>query len=132
MDSGRDWYQSLRKPSWAPPARLFGPVWMALYAVIIVSFGTVFGQAVLGRVPGAIVWPFVVNLAANFAFTPLQFGLRNNMMALADIVIVLISLVWALVAVFPYLPWVAAVNVPYLLWISFAALLQAAITYLNR
>jgi len=132
MDSSRDWYQSLSKPSWAPPARLFGPVWMVLYAIIIVSFVTVFSQAASGQLPSAIVWPFVVNLAANFAFTPLQFGLRNNMMALADIIIVLASLAWAMVAVFPYLPWVTAVNVPYLLWVSFATLLQAAITYLNR
>ena len=68
------WYSQLIKPSWAPPSRLFGPVWTVLYAIIAVSFGTVFYKTFTGKLPWIIALPFALNLIFNFAFTPLQFG----------------------------------------------------------
>lgn len=127
-----NWYQTLVKPSWAPPSWLFGPVWTVLYAIIAVSFGTVFYQAATKKLPWAVVLPFILNLIFNFAFTPLQFGLKNNLLAAIDIVLVLATLVWALVLIYPHLKWVAWVNIPYLLWVCFATILQLTITYLNR
>lgn len=127
-----NWYQTLIKPSWAPPSWLFGPVWTALYAIIAVSFGTVFYQAATRKLPWVVALPFILNLIFNFAFTPLQFGLKNNLLAAIDIVLVLITLIWALVVVYPHLKWVTLVNVPYLLWVCFATVLQLTITYLNR
>lgn len=126
------WYQALVKPSWAPPAAVFGPVWTVLYAIIAVTFGTVFYKAVTKEIPAAVALPFVLNLVFNFAFTPLQFGLRSNFLAAIDILLVLGTLVWALVAVYPHLRWVAYANIPYLLWVCFATVLQLTITYLNR
>jgi tryptophan-rich sensory protein len=38
---------------------------------------------------------------------------------------------WALYAVYAYVPWVSYVNIPYLVWVSFATVLQLTITYLN-
>lgn len=131
MRSGSRWYQTLVKPSWAPPSWLFGPVWTVLYLIILVSFGTVFRLALAGDLPGIVVLPFVLNLIFNFAFTPLQFGLRNNLLALIDIVLLLASLIWALASISSYVRWVALANVPYLLWVSFATVLQATITTLN-
>ena len=43
------WYSQLIKPTWAPPSWLFGPVWTVLYAIIAVSYGTVFYKAELYR-----------------------------------------------------------------------------------
>lgn len=36
------WYDSLLKPSWAPVAEVFQPVWIILYVIIFISFGAVF------------------------------------------------------------------------------------------
>jgi len=94
-----DWYRQLIKPSWAPPSWLFGPVWTVLYTIIAVSFGTVFYKAFTGKIPLVITLPFVSNLIFNLAFTPLQFGLRNNLLAAADIILVLVTLIWAIVAI---------------------------------
>jgi tryptophan-rich sensory protein len=126
------WYQTLIKPSWAPPAWLFGPVWTVLYAIIAVTFGTVFYKAFTGKLPWMVALPFALNLVFNFAFTPLQMGLKNNLLASIDIVLVLGTLIWALVAIWPHVRWVAYVNIPYLLWVSFATVLQLTITYLNK
>jgi tryptophan-rich sensory protein len=130
-----NWYSQLIKPAWAPPSWLFGPVWTVLYAIIAISFGTVFYKTFTGKLSWVIALPFVLNLIFNFAFTPLQFGLKNNLLAAVDILLVLGTLLWALYAVWHAsvdLRWVVYVNIPYVLWVSFATVLQLTITYLNR
>jgi len=126
-----NWYSTLLKPEWAPPAWLFGPVWSVLYTIIAVSFGYVFYLYLKGVVPFWVVLPFILNLIFNVAFTPLQFGLQNNLLASIDILLVLSTMIWAGIAIYPLLPWVVYVNIPYLLWVSFASVLQLTITYLN-
>ena len=101
-----NWYQTLIKPSRAQPSWLFGPVWTVLYAIIVVTFGTVFYKVATGKLPCIVALPFALNLIFNFAFTPLQFGLKNNLLAAIDIVLVLGTLIWALFAVWPHLRWV--------------------------
>lgn len=130
-----NWYSQIIKPSWAPPSWIFGPVWSVLYALIAISFGTVFYKAFTKQVPWMVALPFILNLIFNFAFTPIQFGLRNNLLAAIDILLVLGTLVWALYAVWhasPDLRWIVYTNIPYLLWVTFATCLQLTITYLNR
>ena len=129
-----NWYSQLIKPSWAPPGWLFGPVWSALYAIIAVTYGTVFYKAYKGELSRLVALAFVLNLVFNFAFTPIQFGLRNNLLASLDILFVVGTLTWALVAVWKAsadLRWVVYANIPYLLWGLFATALQLTITVLN-
>lgn len=130
-----NWYSQLIKPNWAPPSWLFGPVWTVLYAIIAISFGTVFYKAFTKEIPWTVALPFVLNLVFNFSFTYFQFTLKNNLLASIDILLVLGTLVWALVLVWhvvPQLRWVAYINIPYVLWVAFASYLQLTITYLNR
>ena len=127
-----NWYSQLLKPSWAPPSYLFGPVWTILYILIAISFGTVFINAANGKIPWIVALPFILNLVFNFAFTYFQFGLENNLLAAIDILLILITLIWAIVAIYPHIQWVAYIQIPYLLWVSFATVLQLTITYLNK
>lgn len=124
-------YAEWIQPSWAPPAWVFGPVWSVLYLLIAVSFGYVFFKVFQGEIPKLVAVPFVLNLIANFSFTPIQFGLQNLPLAAVVIVIVLLTIPWAMWAVWPYSKWVALAQIPYLLWVSFATVLQLTITYLN-
>jgi len=129
-----NWYSQLIKPSWAPPSWLFGPVWTVLYVIIALSFGKVFWMAAKKEIAMITALPFALNLIFNFAFTPLQFGLKNNLLAAIDILLVLGTLVWALCAFWhaaPGIRWVVYANIPYLLWVTFATGLQLTITYLN-
>lgn len=127
-----NWYQTIIKPSWAPPSWLFGPVWSVLYILIAISFISVFQKVFSRALPWQIAIPFVLNLIFNFAFTPLQFGLKNNLLASIDILLVLGTLVWAMIVIFPHMRWVAYIQVPYLLWVTFATVLQLNILFLNR
>ena len=124
-------YMQWIQPSWAPPSWLFGPVWSVLYVIIAASFGYVFWQVYQGEMPAIVALPFVINLLANAAFTPVQFGLQNLWLAAAVILIVLVTIPWMMYAVWPYAQWVAYAQIPYLVWVSFATVLQLTITYLN-
>ncbi len=126
------WYAQLDKPFFAPPASLFGPVWSVLYVIIAVSFGYVLWQCIRRRMPWAVFVPFALNLVFNVAYTPIQFGLRNNALASVDVLLVLATLLWAMASVWHRARWVVWANVPYLLWVSFATVLQLSITWLNR
>jgi tryptophan-rich sensory protein len=130
-----NWYSQLIKPIWAPPSYLFGPVWTILYAIIFISFGTVFYRAFTSKLAWIVALPFALNLIFNFSFTYFQFGLKNNLLAAIDILLVLITLIWALIAIWKAsadFRWIVYINIPYLLWVSFATVLQLTITYLNR
>jgi len=125
-------YAEFKKPSWAPPAYLFGPVWTFLYCLIVVSFGAVFYSAFVGKISPLIALPFVLNLIFNFSFTYFEFGLRNNYLAALDVLLVLATLIWAMLAVFPHTAWIAYMQIPYLLWVTFATVLQLTVTWLNK
>lgn len=127
-----NWYSQLIKPTWAPPAWLFGPVWTFLYILIAISFGKVLMMAWKKQIPVSVALPFILNIIFNLLFSPIQFGLQNNLLAGIDIILVLSTLIWSIVAIYPYRRWVAYLQIPYLIWVSFATVLQISITYLNK
>lgn len=132
MNNSYNWYSTLIRPTWAPPSYLFGPVWTFLYALIAISFSKVFIMFYQKQIPFIVLLPFVLNLIFNFSFTYFQFGLKNNLFAAIDIILVLTTIIWAMVAIYPYAKWITYIQIPYLLWVSFATILQLTITYLNR
>jgi tryptophan-rich sensory protein len=127
-----EWYANLIKPSWAPPVWLFGPVWTFLYLLIAISFGKVFLMAAAKEVSFLVLLPFILNLVFNATFTPLQFGLRSNLLASIDILLILGTLIWAMIAIWPHAQWLAYIQIPYLVWVMIATTLQLSITWLNR
>ena len=127
-----DWYNSLAKPSWTPSPAIIGLIWQILYPIIFVTFGFVFIQVLRGKLPWTVTLPFAINLVANLAFTPIFFGLRNIPLASADILIVLTTIVWTMVAIWPHYRWVSVAQLPYLVWVTIATTLQLSILAMNR
>ena len=125
-------YHHYIKPSWAPPSWVFGPVWSVLSLIIAISFGYVGYFFISGAVPGVVALPFLLNLIANVVYTPLQFRLHNFKLATVDILLVLLTLIWAIAAIHPYASWISIVNIPYLAWVCFATGLQITVMFLNR
>ena len=121
----------LLKPFWAPPAYLFGPVWAVLYILITISFGRVLTLALSKKIKWVVAVPFILNLVFNLAYTPIMFGLRNLTLASIDIVLVLGTLIWAMVAIWKHAKWIAYIQIPYLVWVTFATVLQFSILFLN-
>ncbi len=128
----RDWYDALDKPAWTPEPTTIGLIWQILYPIILVTFGYVFYRVARKQIPWFVAIPFAINLLANIAFTPIQFGLRNLPLAALDIAIVWLTILWAMKVVWPHHRWIAGAQIPYLIWVSIASVLQFTITWNNR
>jgi benzodiazapine receptor len=126
------WYESLNKPFFAPPPWLFGVAWSILYPIIFISYGYVFYKVFKKEIPFIVALPFIINLITNLLFSPIQFGTRNFLLASIDVTVIVASLVWAMVTIYPYSKTVTLAQIPYLLWGLFATILQYSITYLNK
>jgi benzodiazapine receptor len=125
-------YGRYRKPSWAPPSWLFAPVWSVLYVLIAISFGYVAYLYFTEGLPFIVLVPFVLNLIFNALFTFFQFRIRNFTLAAVDVLLVLVTLAWAMVVIYPIAAWVTYINILYLAWVSFATVLQLTVTFMNR
>ena len=132
MNDSTSWYQDLKKPDWAPDPSVFGQVWTLLYIIIFIVNAYILKEVADRQISWLVALPFWLNLGANIIFTPIQFGLRNNYLALLDIVAILLTIIWAMIAIWPHNKFVTAAFVPYLVWVCIATTLQFQITLLNR
>src|SRR3989339_2090409 len=96
------WYSQLIKPFWAPPSWLFGPVWSVLYVIIAITYVYTGWLFFKGKISFIVLLPFILNIVFNLLFTPIQFGLQNNLLAAIDILLVLFTLIWLMVGIYPY------------------------------
>ena len=125
------WYPGLRKPDWAPPNGIFGPVWTLLYITMAVSTWRVWklGDPLSSR---RTVSLYSAQLTLNALWSILFFGLRQPGLALLDIVVLWFVLLWILRR-FCRLDRVAAwMWLLYVVWVSFAVALNWTIWSLNR
>jgi len=125
----RTWYPTLVKPSFNPPAWLFGPVWTALYVLMGVAVALVWHKSMRINVAVAL---FIVQLVLNALWSLLFFKLRSPFWGLVDIFALWILLFLTLVQFFRIQATAGWLLLPYLLWVSFATVLNAAIFWLNR
>jgi len=124
------WYAGLLKPSWNPPAWLFGPVWILLYVMMAVAAWLVWregGWKEQGRVLG---W-FFLQWLLNALWTPLFFGLHRPGLAFAEIIALWLTLATTLVSFWRVRTTAGILLVPYLAWVTFAAILNFTIWRLN-
>jgi benzodiazapine receptor len=126
------WYDTLVKPSWTPAPGVIGTIWTILYPMILVVFGYIAFRVFKGDMPKALLVPIVINMVTNIAFTPIQFGLQNLPLATVDILLVLVTIVWAMIAFWPHSRIASLALIPYLVWVSTASVLQVTITLSNR
>ena len=113
-------YAQLSKPSWAPPAGVFGPVWTVLYALMGVAAWLVW------RSPGPkrlTLGLFAAQLAANALWSWLFFAWHLGALAAVEVVILLALIVATIGAFWRTSRTAALLLLPYLFWVAFASLL---------
>jgi translocator protein len=126
-----EWYPTLNKPSWNPPAWIFAPVWTTLYIVMAIAAWLVWKKDTrFSGVRQALIL-FFVQLALNCMWSFLFFKFHNPAAALVDIVALLILLALTTGAFFSQSKLAGALMLPYFAWVSFATVLNYTIWQLN-
>ena len=127
-----DWYPTLTKPSFNPPAWVFGPVWTLLYIMMGVAAFLVWRKGLEVDGVKIAVTVFVIQLALNGLWSILFFGMQAPGLALAEIIVLWIAIGATVVLFWRVVPAAGALLLPYWGWVSFATVLNASLWWLNR
>ena len=131
ISDSRSWYDALHKPSWTPPAWLFGPAWTLLYVSMAVAAWLVWREG--GWRPNRVALGlFLLQLLFNGLWSPLFFGLHRPGLSLVDSILIWLALAATLVAFWRVSLPAGVLLVPYLAWVTFATALNFTIWRLNR
>lgn len=125
------WYVFLNKPFFTPPAWLFGPVWTILYILMGVSAYRIWSSKAKADQKHIALRYFFIQLAINFVWSLIFFGLKNPMLAFIDILSLLVLLTLTIDKFKKIDNLSAYLLYPYLAWGLFATALNLAIVILN-
>jgi translocator protein len=133
--SVNDWFLTLEKPFFNPPGWVFMPVWTLLYILMGYSFALIWSnnsKSAKSRliIKNAMVI-FGIQLALNALWSVLFFGLCNPFLALIEILLLWLFIFETIKAFNKINNFAAKLLLPYLAWVSFAAILNGSIWYLN-
>nr|WP_294849377.1 TspO/MBR family protein [uncultured Sphingomonas sp.] len=124
------WFFNLTMPAFMPPGWVFGVVWTTLYTLMGIALAMILSLPPSKRRRDAL-WLFGGQLALNFAWSPVFFGMHMIDVALIFIVVLLI-MVLATANSFRRLHKVAGwLLIPYLLWLCLATALNYETGRLN-
>ena len=124
------WYDSLIKPFLNPPAWVFPPVWIFLYATLLfalILFAAKF--TIRSKIRGGIF--FVIQLILNLLWSPAFFGMKNIGLALGIIILLDIFVLFTIIEFFKVSKVSAYLLAPYFVWILFATYLNISFFVLN-
>ena len=113
-------YAQLVRPSWAPPADVFGPVWLVLYLLMAIAAWLVWREPRSNQRTVALAL-FVVQLAVNASWSWLFFAWHRGALSLVDVVVLLAFIVAMLPPFFRTRRLAGMLLVPYVAWVAFAS-----------
>jgi translocator protein len=123
------WYAGLNKPVFSPPNYVFGPVWTLLYILMGISFYLIWKDG-LGKNKAGVA-AFAVQLALNFAWSAVFFGLHQPWSAFIVIVLLWLAIFANIYLFYKRSITAARLLIPYITWVSFAAALNLGVAVLN-
>nr|XP_012223837.1 PREDICTED: translocator protein-like [Linepithema humile] len=126
------WYESLKKPKYNPPKWAFAFVWTALYCAMGHASYLVWRDG--GGFEGAALPLSVygVNLALNWLWTPLFFGMHQLKWSLYEVVMLDASTAALGIVFYPVNSVAGYIIIPYFVWVCYATLLNYAIYRNNK
>ena len=125
------WYQTLSRPSFSPPNWVFAPVWGFLY-VVIAWVGALLWNEGKSKIRDRALTLWFLQMSLNFMWSYLFFGFKNILFVAIEITILVGVVGWSLI----YLKQINKAALYgfalYFIWITYAAVLNWSIYFLNK
>jgi len=121
------WYSEILLPSFNPPSWVFGPVWTTLYVFMSIAAWSAWNKTSDKK----ILQVYFIHLFFNSIWSVIFFGFHQIFIALIDLCIILIFIVWLMRIYYQVNKISFLLMTPYLLWSSYALMLNTTIFYLN-
>lgn len=125
VGSETDW---IERPWFYPPEILFPVVWTALFTLMGVALFLVWRAGTHRRAVRVALAAFAVQFALNMVWTPVFFGLQRPDLGVLVIGALWLAIVGTVVSFNRVNRLAAALLIPYLGWVSFAFVLNYAIS----
>ena len=119
-------YAMMQKPSWAPPAWLFGPAWTLLYILMGTAAWRVWRDAGFRGAKVELACD-ALQLALNMAWSYYFFARRTGLGATIEVVCLWLSVAVTLVLFWRRDQIAGVLFVPYLAWVTFATALTVSV-----
>jgi len=123
------WYLALKVPSWKPPDILFGPAWAIIFGCS--ALAVVAAWRANPKQRHLLVSIVALNAGLGLLWSLLFFRAERPDWALAEIVLLYLSIIALIVVVSLAAKRASWLLSPYIVWVTFAALLNQAIVQLN-
>ena len=128
--AGNPWFDSLDKPDFMPPGWAFGVAWTILYILLGLSLAMVLhARGAKDRKKALIL--FALQLALNFAWSPVFFAYHKMGLALSMVAAMIVLTVGMIFLIWRFRILAAVLLYPYLGWLMFAAALNLQIMTRN-
>ena len=125
------WYKGLIQPRWKPPDWAFGPIWTLIFGAAAAAGAVAWQRAPSDPDRVCMVVQFALNGVLNILWSVLYFRLKRPDWALAELVLLWLSVASLIVTMASYAPMSSWLLVPYLVWVTTAGLLNRATIRLN-
>jgi len=125
-----EWYLGMQKSTLTPPDIVFPIVWNTLFILMGIAAWRVWGKREQGV--SFALFLFVVQLGLNILWSYLFFGIHRPDLALVEIIILLLAILFTVIAFFKADKVAGILMLPYLAWVSFAIYLNYSFVQLNN
>ena len=128
-ESMSTWYPLLNKSSLTPPGSIFALVWGALYILMGISAGLVWGRRTSAS--WMLLIMFLLQLFLNLLWSFCFFYMQLPLLALVVLLALFLTVAAYVVGCYGQNRLAAFLNVPYMLWLLFATYLNAYVVVFN-
>lgn len=124
-------FNVLNKPSWAPPAWAFAPIWTILYTLMGIALFLVWRKGWDRKDVKIAIGVFAVQLILNFFWTIIFFGFKSLFGGFVEIIFLWIAILINIILFYRISKTAGLLLVPYIIWVTIASYLNYSVYILN-
>lgn len=125
-------YAQIIQPEFSPPTIVFPIVWTILFLLMGYSSWRVYTKCLSKNInPEYCMRPYGLQLALNYVWSPIFFGMGAYMLGAWCAVALLAAIIFMAIRFAVVDKLSAWLQVPYILWVTFACYLSFGVAYLN-